>query len=58
MWGLLGSIWEIYYHLELVQLKELATTTTASTLKADAEPRAELHSSDVTSVPWLCSSLY
>ena len=57
MWGILDSIWDtyiIYYHLELVQLQELATTTTASTLKADAEPHAELHSSDVTSVPWLC----
>ena len=57
MWRILDSIWDtyiIYYHLEFAQLQELATTTTASTLEADAEPHAGLHSSDVTSVPWLC----
>ena len=61
MWGILDSIWDtyvIYYHLELVQLQELETTTTASILKADAEPYAELHSSEVTSVPWLCTDIH
>ena len=25
---------------------------------ADTEPHAELHSSDVTSVPWLCADIH
>lgn len=29
-------------------------TTIVSTLQADVEPHAEFHSSEVTSVPWLC----